>query len=119
MGRAGACEAALPVKAVQHAKSRAFAGAPPDDLAWWAGRSCRETGPYMQIRYPLFPGKHSGPVKGSNLMTDQIDLRSVDLGAPAAERDILRGLEHYFVKSDAFLRVTNRTKTIILGNRGV
>jgi hypothetical protein len=52
-------------------------------------------------------------------MTYQIDLRSVDLGAPAAERDILRGLEHYFVKSDAFLRVANRTKTIILGNRGV
>ncbi|WP_306214611.1 P-loop ATPase, Sll1717 family [Actinoplanes sp. RD1] len=47
-----------------------------------------------------------------------LDLAALDLGAPAAERDIQRGLEHYFVESEAFKRVSDRTKTIILGNRG-
>ena len=32
-------------------------------------------------------------------------LSSVDFGAPAAERDIERGLEEYFVESDAYNRV--------------
>jgi hypothetical protein len=49
---------------------------------------------------------------------DDVDLAGLDLGAPAAERDILKGLEHYFVESEAFRRVSNRSKTIILGNRG-
>jgi hypothetical protein len=31
----------------------------------------------------------------------------ISLGAPAAERDIERGLEHYFMESDAFRRVLN------------
>ena len=42
----------------------------------------------------------------------------IDLGAPAAERDIDRGLEHYFVESDAFRRVLRGETTVILGNRG-
>lgn len=44
--------------------------------------------------------------------------RSLDFGAPAAERDIGRGLEKYFVESAAFQRVRSGAKTIILGNRG-
>lgn len=47
-----------------------------------------------------------------------LSLNELDLGAPAAERDILKGLEHYFVESEAFKRVADRSKTIILGNRG-
>ena len=45
-------------------------------------------------------------------------LRSLDFGAPAAERDIGRGLEKYFVESAAYQRVRCGAKTIILGNRG-
>jgi len=47
-----------------------------------------------------------------------IDPRRVDLGAPAAERDIKRGLADYFVESDAFTRVASGGKHVILGNRG-
>ncbi len=45
-------------------------------------------------------------------------MRGLDFGAPAAERDIGRGLEKYFVESTAFERVRSGAKTIILGNRG-
>jgi len=45
-------------------------------------------------------------------------LSHVDLGAPAAERDIERGLQQYFVESEAYRRVSDGTKTIIIGNRG-
>lgn len=45
-------------------------------------------------------------------------LRGLDFGAPAAERDIGRGLEKYFIESAAFQRVRSGAKTIILGNRG-
>ena len=45
-------------------------------------------------------------------------MRGLDFGAPAAERDIGRGLESYFVESTAFERVRSGAKTIILGNRG-
>ncbi|WP_410567663.1 P-loop ATPase, Sll1717 family [Amycolatopsis sp. cmx-4-61] len=48
-----------------------------------------------------------------------LDLTKIDLGAPAAERDIHKGLERYFVESEAFKRVEQGAKTIILGNRGV
>jgi hypothetical protein len=48
----------------------------------------------------------------------RLDLSHLDLGAPAAERDIRRGLTHYFVESEAFHRVSSGAKTIILGNRG-
>jgi hypothetical protein len=42
----------------------------------------------------------------------------LDFGAPAAERDIGRGLEKYFIESAAFGRVRAGAKTIVLGNRG-
>jgi hypothetical protein len=45
-------------------------------------------------------------------------MRGLDFGAPAAERDMARGLEKYFVESAAFDRVRSGAKTIILGNRG-
>jgi hypothetical protein len=45
-------------------------------------------------------------------------MRGLDFGAPAAERDMGRGLEKYFVESAAFGRVRSGAKTIILGNRG-
>lgn len=48
----------------------------------------------------------------------EIDLRNIDLGAPSAERDIDKGLEYYFIQSEAFLRVSNRSKTVVIGNRG-
>jgi len=45
-------------------------------------------------------------------------LSSVSFGAPAAERDIREGLEDYFVESQAFERVFNGKKRLVLGNRG-
>ncbi|MEV6832358.1 hypothetical protein [Amycolatopsis sp. NPDC051102] len=51
-------------------------------------------------------------------MTQHVEpvLERIALGAPAAERD--KGLDSYFVESDAFKRVENGSKRIILGNRG-
>lgn len=43
---------------------------------------------------------------------------TLDFGAPAAERDINKGLKDYFVESDTFRRVSSGEKFIILGNRG-
>src|SRR5690349_24952479 len=43
---------------------------------------------------------------------------NLNFGAPAAERDIIRGLKDYFVESEAYRRIENRQKYIILGNRG-
>jgi len=43
----------------------------------------------------------------------------VDFGAPAAERDIERGLEEYFVESEAYNRVRSGTKRILIGGRGI
>lgn len=45
-------------------------------------------------------------------------ISQLNFGAPAAERDISVGLSEYFVESDAFMRVRERRKTIVLGNRG-
>lgn len=45
-------------------------------------------------------------------------LSTLTLGAPAAERDITQGLADYFVESEAFRRVTEGQKRIVLGNRG-
>jgi len=42
----------------------------------------------------------------------------IDLGAPAAERDIERGLAEYFIESEAFTRVRRGEKLVILGSRG-
>ncbi len=50
--------------------------------------------------------------------TGDHDLTGLKFGAPAAERDIDYGLASYFVESDAYRRVENREKTIVLGNRG-
>lgn len=50
--------------------------------------------------------------------TADTQVNMINLGAPAAERDIDRGLEHYFVESDAFRRVLRGETTVILGNRG-
>lgn len=46
-------------------------------------------------------------------------LLSIDFGAPAAERDIERGLEEYFVESESYNRVRRGHKRIIIGNRGI
>jgi hypothetical protein len=47
-----------------------------------------------------------------------MDLLRLNFGAPAAERDIELGLADYFVETEAFRRVAERKKTIVLGNRG-
>ena len=47
-----------------------------------------------------------------------INLTQMNFGAPAAERDIAVGLVDYFVESEAYRRLSARTKTIVLGNRG-
>ncbi|WP_217635679.1 hypothetical protein [Curtobacterium sp. MMLR14_010] len=46
-----------------------------------------------------------------------VDLRQMELGSPAAERDA--GLQDYFIESDAFRRVAEGNKRIVIGNRGV
>lgn len=46
------------------------------------------------------------------------DFSQLSFGAPAAERDIDRGLLSYFVESDVFSRVKDGSKKILLGNRG-
>lgn len=46
-----------------------------------------------------------------------VDLTSIEFGSPAAERD--EGLSAYFVENDAFRRVAERNKRILIGNRGV
>lgn len=53
------------------------------------------------------------------MVTDKpIDFSTLTLGAPAAERDINQGLADYFVESQAFRRVAEGPKRIVLGNRG-
>ena len=47
-----------------------------------------------------------------------VDLKSMEFGAPAAERDINVGLAEYFFESEAFKRIADRKRTILLGNRG-
>jgi hypothetical protein len=47
-----------------------------------------------------------------------LDFSTLTLGAPAAERDITQGLADYFVESEAFRRVAEGPKRIVLGNRG-
>jgi hypothetical protein len=46
-------------------------------------------------------------------------LSSVDFGAPAAERDIERGLDEYFVESEAYRRVKAGARRILIGGRGI
>lgn len=47
-----------------------------------------------------------------------LDLAQMNFGAPAAERDIAVGLTDYFYESEAYNRLSKRSKTIVLGNRG-
>lgn len=47
-----------------------------------------------------------------------MDLSALTFGAPAAERDIAIGLGDYFVESEAFGRLSQRMKTVLIGNRG-
>ena len=47
-----------------------------------------------------------------------LNLGRMNFGAPAAERDIVIGLADYFVESEAFNRIAERSKTVVLGNRG-
>jgi hypothetical protein len=47
-----------------------------------------------------------------------VDLSKLQFGAPAAERDMLYGLDDYFVESDAFRLVNSGQRAIVLGNRG-
>jgi hypothetical protein len=49
---------------------------------------------------------------------NSVDLTRLSLGAPSAERDISQGLADYFVESQAFRRVADGPKRIVLGNRG-
>jgi hypothetical protein len=44
---------------------------------------------------------------------------AIDFGAPSAERDIERGLEEYFVESEAYNGVRSGAKRIAVGNRGI
>jgi len=46
----------------------------------------------------------------------RIDLREIELGSPAAERD--EELQDYFIESEAFRRLANGNKRIVIGNRG-
>lgn len=46
-------------------------------------------------------------------------LSMVDFGAPAAERDIERGLETYFAESTAYSRVKSGAKRILIGGRAI
>jgi energy-coupling factor transporter ATP-binding protein EcfA2 len=45
-------------------------------------------------------------------------IKIVDFGAPAAERDVNRGLKEYFLYTGAFNRLKKQQKSVILGNRG-
>lgn len=47
-----------------------------------------------------------------------MDYSKLTFGAPAAERDISYGLKDYFVESEAFYRIQQGEKNIIIGNRG-
>lgn len=46
-------------------------------------------------------------------------LSKVDFGAPAAERDMERGLEEYFVESEPYNRVRSGAKRVLIGGRGI
>lgn len=53
-------------------------------------------------------------------VTDRhVDFANLKFGSPAAERDINEGLDDYFVESQAFNRIEQGDRTILLGNRGM
>lgn len=47
-----------------------------------------------------------------------VNLHELSFGAPAAEREIDKGLVEYFVESEAYRRIASGEKTVLLGNRG-
>jgi ABC-type transporter Mla maintaining outer membrane lipid asymmetry ATPase subunit MlaF len=51
-------------------------------------------------------------------MPTESGFQGLNFGAPAAERDIDKGLRDYFVESETFRRVLAGEKFVILGNRG-
>lgn len=60
-----------------------------------------------------------GAVNMARVSLPAAALSAVNFGAPAAERDIERGLEDYFVESEAYNRVRLGSKRIIIGVRGI
>lgn len=46
------------------------------------------------------------------------NIQQVNFGKLAAESEIDKGLKEYFIETGAFIRLRDRTKSIILGNRG-
>src|SRR6056297_2122569 len=46
------------------------------------------------------------------------DIRKLNFGKLAAEREIENGLKNYFVETGAFVRLRDGERTILLGNRG-
>ncbi|MCK9894828.1 hypothetical protein [Frankia sp. AgB32] len=48
-----------------------------------------------------------------------VDLARLSFGAAAAERDVRRGLDAYFIESSAYTRMNSGAKTILVANRGV
>lgn len=46
------------------------------------------------------------------------DFTRLSFGAPAAERDVRRGLDFYFIESNAYKNVSSGAKTILVANRG-
>lgn len=47
-----------------------------------------------------------------------IDLKRLNFGAPAAERDLDQGLKQYFYESESYKRILQEGKSVVLGNRG-
>ena len=46
------------------------------------------------------------------------DIKNVNFGKLAAEREVDEGLKNYFLETGAFLRLRDGQKSILLGNRG-
>src|SRR5262249_16138490 len=61
----------------------------------------------------------AGGVNMAQVSLPTAALSLVSFGAPAAERDIERGLEEYFIESEAYNRVRIGSKRIIIGARGI
>ncbi|MCK9876472.1 hypothetical protein MXD59_11925 [Frankia sp. Ag45/Mut15] len=47
-----------------------------------------------------------------------VDLARLSFGAAAAERDVRRGLDAYFIESSAYTQMSSGIKTILVANRG-
>lgn len=74
----------------------------------------------QRIRFILSARKHwLWEVIMTRVKLQAASLSKVDFGAPAAERDIERGLAGYFVESEAYNRVRTGAKRILIGGRGI